>query len=90
MINLLLQHFRFRVEPTAPLQLPAYNKGNVIRGGFGSTFRLSACDAQAGLSAGAQAGRIVCHEGCQDRVRDRASGRNDRGAKRGYSGFRPL
>jgi hypothetical protein len=34
-----LQHFRFHLEPKAPLHLPAYNKGNVIRGGFGSTFR---------------------------------------------------
>jgi hypothetical protein len=38
--------------------MPAYNKDNVIRGGFGSTFRLSACDAQAE--------RIVCHGNCRD------------------------
>jgi hypothetical protein len=60
MINLLLQHFRFYLEPTAPLQLPAYNKGNVIRGGFGSVFR---------LSAGAQAERIVCHANCREPAR---------------------
>ena len=45
-------HLRFHLEPKAPLRMPVYNKGNVIRGGFGSTFRLSAVSAQAG--------RIVC------------------------------
>jgi hypothetical protein len=35
-------HFRFRLEPKAPLHMPAFNKDNVIRGGFESTFRLSA------------------------------------------------
>ncbi|HTN70732.1 MAG TPA: hypothetical protein VMO00_06540 [Methylomirabilota bacterium] len=45
------QHYRFHLQPKAPLHMPAYNKGSVIRGGFGSTLR---------LSAGAQAGRIVC------------------------------
>jgi hypothetical protein len=43
MINLFLQHFRFLLEPKAPLRMPAYNKGNVIRGGFGSTFRRIVC-----------------------------------------------
>ncbi|MGH7770884.1 MAG: hypothetical protein ACREQA_01445 [Candidatus Binatia bacterium] len=38
-----LHHFRFHLEPKAPLQVPAYNKGNVIRGGFGSTFRRIVC-----------------------------------------------
>jgi hypothetical protein len=37
--------FRFHLEPRAPLYLPAYNKGNVIRGGFGSTFRRIVCHA---------------------------------------------
>jgi hypothetical protein len=36
--NFSLQHFRFELDPKAPLHMPAYNKGNVIRGGFGSTF----------------------------------------------------
>jgi hypothetical protein len=40
-----LQHFRFHLEPKAPLHMPAYNKGNVIRGGFGSTFRRIVCHA---------------------------------------------
>jgi hypothetical protein len=40
-----LQHFRFHLEPKAPLRMPAYNKGNVIRGGFGSTFRRIVCHA---------------------------------------------
>ena len=33
------QDSRFHMEPKAPLHMPAYNKGNVIRGGFGNTFR---------------------------------------------------
>ena len=40
-----LHHFRFHLEPKATLQMPAYNKGNVIRGGFGSTFRRIVCHA---------------------------------------------
>jgi CRISPR-associated endoribonuclease Cas6 len=40
-----LQRFRFQLEPKAPLRMPAYNKGNVIRGGFGSTFRRIVCHA---------------------------------------------
>jgi hypothetical protein len=36
--NFSLQHFRFELDPKASLHMPAYNKGNVIRGGFGSTF----------------------------------------------------
>ncbi|MBI2985645.1 MAG: hypothetical protein HYY45_02640 [Deltaproteobacteria bacterium] len=38
-----LQHFRFHLEPKGSLHMPAYNKGNVIRGGFGSTFRRIVC-----------------------------------------------
>jgi hypothetical protein len=45
MASLLLQNFRFHLEPQAPLHMPAYNKGNVIRGGFGSTFRRIVCHA---------------------------------------------
>jgi hypothetical protein len=40
-----LHHFRFHLEPKAPLRMPVYNKGNVIRGGFGSTFRRIVCHA---------------------------------------------
>jgi hypothetical protein len=40
-----LHHYRFHLEPKVPLQLPAYNKGNVIRGGFGGTFRGIVCHA---------------------------------------------
>lgn len=50
-MNTVFSLQRFRFLPRA--ERPACNKGNVIRGGFESTFRLSACDAQAG--------RIVCH-----------------------------
>jgi hypothetical protein len=31
--------FRFLFAPGATLYMPAYNKGNVIRGGIGSAFR---------------------------------------------------
>jgi len=43
--NFALHHFRFHLEPKAPVHMPAYNKGNVIRGGFGSTFRRIVCHA---------------------------------------------
>ncbi len=43
--SLSLHHFRFHLEPKAPLHMPAYNKGNVIRGGFGSAFRRIVCHA---------------------------------------------
>ena len=39
LLEFSLRHFRFQLEPQAPLHMPAYNKGNVIRGGFGSAFR---------------------------------------------------
>ncbi len=41
--DLSFQHFRFHLEPKRALQMPAHNKGNVIRGGFGSTFRRIVC-----------------------------------------------
>ena len=44
-IGFSFHQFRFHLEPKASLQLPAYNKGNVIRGGFGSTFRRMVCHA---------------------------------------------
>jgi len=40
-----LHQFRFHLEPKAPLHMPAYDKGNVIRGGFGSAFRRIVCHA---------------------------------------------
>jgi hypothetical protein len=43
--NVSLQRFRFHLEPKTPLHLPAYNKGNVIRGGFGGAFRRIVCHA---------------------------------------------
>jgi hypothetical protein len=43
--NFSLRHFRFHLDPKAPLRMPAYNKGNVIRGGFGSAFRRIVCHA---------------------------------------------
>jgi hypothetical protein len=42
------------------LHMPAFNKGNVIGGGFGSTFRLSAAHLLECRQVSAQAGRIVC------------------------------
>lgn len=43
--GLSLQQFRFHLELKMPLHMPAYNKGNVIRGGFGSAFRRIVCHA---------------------------------------------
>jgi hypothetical protein len=69
-----LQHFRLHLEPKAPLQMPAYNKGstlrltpkgNVIRGGFGSTFR-----------------RFVCHCSHKDRARVRDRDLRTKNARR--------
>ena len=40
-----LHHFRFHLEPKGPLRMPAYNKGNMIRGGFGGVFRRIVCHA---------------------------------------------
>ncbi len=39
-----LQHFRFHLEPKGPLQMPAYNKGNIIRGGFGRGSLSGSCN----------------------------------------------
>ena len=43
LVDFSLQHFRFHLEPKSKLEMPPYNKGNVIRGGFGSTFRRIVC-----------------------------------------------
>jgi hypothetical protein len=43
--NILLFHCRFHFSPGSTLQMPRYNKGNVIRGGFGSAFRRIVCHA---------------------------------------------
>ena len=42
--DFLFHYFSFQFEAKAPLLMPAYNKGNVIRGGFGSAFRRIVCD----------------------------------------------
>jgi hypothetical protein len=44
-LDFTFHYFSFHLEPKAPLHMPAYNKGNVIRGGFGSTFRRIVCHA---------------------------------------------
>ncbi len=41
--NFSFQHFRFHLDPKVTLHMPVYNKGNVIRGGFGSAFRRIVC-----------------------------------------------
>lgn len=40
---LAVSHLRFHLQPEQPLQLPAHNKGNSLRGGFGSAFRKLVC-----------------------------------------------
>lgn len=41
--SLVLSHLRLQLVPEEPLQLPACNKGNAIRGGFGNAFRKLVC-----------------------------------------------
>jgi hypothetical protein len=38
--------FRFTLAPSQPLEVPAVNKGNMIRGGFGHAFRRLCCIPQ--------------------------------------------
>lgn len=38
--------FRFRLMPAQPLEVPALNKGNMLRGGFGHAFRRLCCIPQ--------------------------------------------
>src|SRR5260370_38781446 len=38
--------FRFTIEPLQPLLVPAINKGNMLRGGFGHAFRRLCCIPQ--------------------------------------------
>jgi len=38
-----LAHFRFRLLPKEPLFLPSHNKGNTLRGAFGSVFKRLTC-----------------------------------------------
>lgn len=38
--------FRFTIEPLSPLFVPAVNKGNMLRGGFGHVFRRLCCVPQ--------------------------------------------
>lgn len=38
--------FRFTIAPLQPLQVPAMNKGNMLRGGFGHAFRRLCCVPQ--------------------------------------------
>jgi hypothetical protein len=81
MADFSLHQFRFHLEPKASLHMPAYNKGNVIRGGFGSTFRLSAARLPERGQVSAQAGRIVC-----DRIgiRHEATGNSKIGRLSGF------
>ncbi|MDP2607036.1 MAG: hypothetical protein Q8S00_31250 [Deltaproteobacteria bacterium] len=76
------QHFRFSLESKTPLQMPVHNKGNVIRAGFGSTFRLSAARLPERGQVSAQAERIVCHGNFQRRVRDRVRELKNRTAEK--------
>lgn len=38
--------FRFTIAPVQPLEVPAFNKGNMLRGGFGHAFRRLCCVPQ--------------------------------------------
>jgi len=41
--TIALSHLRFHLVPEQDLHLPAHNKGNSLRGGFGSAFRKLVC-----------------------------------------------
>ena len=41
--NFVLARYRLHLVPQEPLELPALNKGNTIRGGFGTVFRRLVC-----------------------------------------------
>ena len=43
MTTLAVAHLRLHLLPEEPLHLPAYNKGNSLRGGFGGAFRKLVC-----------------------------------------------
>lgn len=42
-MRLAVSHLRLRLSPEEPLRLPAHNKGNSLRGGFGGAFRKLVC-----------------------------------------------
>ena len=44
--NLRIGLFRFTIIPVQPLEVPAINKGNMLRGGFGHAFRRLCCIPQ--------------------------------------------
>jgi len=44
--NLRIGLFRFTIGPVQPLEVPAINKGNMLRGGFGHAFRRLCCVPQ--------------------------------------------
>jgi hypothetical protein len=44
--NLRIGLFRFTIAPLQPLMVPATNKGNMLRGGFGHAFRRLCCVSQ--------------------------------------------
>jgi CRISPR-associated endoribonuclease Cas6 len=44
--NLRIGLFRFTLDPVQPLEVPAINKGNMLRGGFGHAFRRLCCVPQ--------------------------------------------
>jgi CRISPR/Cas system endoribonuclease Cas6 (RAMP superfamily) len=44
--NLRIGLFRFTIAPVQPLEVPAINKGNMLRGGFGHAFRRLCCIPQ--------------------------------------------
>ena len=55
----VLEHYRLHIVPQEPLDLPAWNKGNTIRGGFGTLFRRLVCIDQR-LECGACELRYRC------------------------------
>src|SRR5882672_2487759 len=41
--HFIFAHYRFHLRPEEPLEMPPFNKGATIRGGFGTAFRRLVC-----------------------------------------------
>jgi hypothetical protein len=68
LVDFSFHYFRFLLEPKAPLQMPAYNEDNVIRGGFGRTFRRIMCHATTGIRRHANSETCVRTRRCFSRL----------------------
>ncbi|MEW6214631.1 MAG: hypothetical protein AB1478_05415 [Nitrospirota bacterium] len=45
-----LSHYRFTLIPESTIHMPAFNKGSILRGAFGSSLRRLVCSMDKGVS----------------------------------------